>query len=255
MKRQREDDSFSPNVTEIRDVGFEALHIECPGVCGAIAKSRQGKSQFIKYVASELYRSGKVDYVIGISRTAFDEGNLTFIPKRFKFTSWPGEITRECPRGKTKHAVLNMINEQFKIPRAERPLAMLVIEDEYKSLRDPVILEIVTRPTHYNIFVLVAANWLNKMAPDFREGLWKVALFKMTSKKSIAAAYDAFGEDCYDLSTFQRKLHGSTGQYKFLFKDLKGTSDNDCEWRCFRAPEDIPDFLIEPKILDEEEEE
>ena len=253
MKRQREDDSFSPNVTEIRDVGFEALRIERPGVCGAIAKSRQGKSKFIEYVASEL--QDEIDYVIGISRTAFDEGNLTFIPKRFKFTSWPGEITRECPRGKTKQAILNMIDEQLKIPKSERPLGMLVIEDEYKSLRDPVILEIVTRPTHYNIFVLVAVNWLNKMAPDFREGLWKVALFKMTSKKSIAAAYDAFGEDCYDIGTFQRKLQGSTGQYKFLFKDLKGTTDNHCEWGCFRAPKDIPKFMIEPKIHAEEKEE
>ncbi len=248
MKRKRQGDSLEPDRTKVIQVEASALKVSIPGVFIANSKSQEGKSHLIKYLAYE--NQDKIDYAIAISRTAFDDNNLPFIPKRFKFTTWPGKRTKEAPEGKTKKAVLNLIEQQMKIPAERRPTGAIFIEDEFNSLRDNLIIEIAQRPYHYKIWLVICTNWVNKVAPDIREGAWQVALFKMTSKKSIAAAYDSYGEDCWDLSTFHTKLSSSTGDYRFLYKDLKG----DMKWYCFRAPSDVPPFMIDPNVVDEDSE-
>ena len=232
---------------EEREAGEEtidSMHLSMPGVLIANSKSQEGKSHYIKYVVHE--NRDKIDYVMTISKTAFDEGNLVFVPKRFKYTSWPGERSKEYPNCRTKHAVMNLIEQQLKIPKAIRPLALLVIEDEFNSLKDPLIVEIASRPTHYNIWLVIAANWINKVGTDIREGAWQVVLFRITSKKGMEAAYEAYGQDCWDVKTFAELLHRGTGNYRFLYRNLKGETKRECDWRCYKAPAVIPDFVIEP---------
>ena len=233
-----------------RNGTIEAMHISIPGVFVANSKSQEGKSHLIKYIVYE-YRD-KVDYVMAISKTAFDEGNLTFVPRNMKFTSWPGERTKQYPNGRTRQAVMNLIEEQLKIPKSSRPLALLVIEDEFNSLKDPLLVEIASRPTHYNIWLVIAVNWINRVATDIREGAWQVVLFRITSKKGMEASYEAYGEDCWDMKTFAEKLRYSTGNYRFLYRNLKGENQQASDWRCFKAPAHIPDFVIVPSHKREE---
>src|SRR5271156_136835 len=158
------------------DVGtIEDMPISIPGVAIACSKSQEGKSHWIRYIFHE--NRDKIDYAIAISNTCMDEENLPFIPDRFKFTTWPGEKTKAAPRGKTKHAIMNMLAEQQKIPKDCRPVVALVIEDEFESLRDPLIQAIATRPFHYNVFLVIATNWVNKLVPTIREAAWQVVLF------------------------------------------------------------------------------
>ena len=227
-----------------RSATIDSMKLSLPGVLVANSKSQEGKSHYIKYVMYE--HRDRIDYVMAISKTAFDEGNLVFVPPRFKYTSWPGERTKEYPKGKTKHAVMNLIEQQLKIPKASRPLAALVIEDEFNSLKDPLIVEIASRPTHYNIWLVIAANWINRVATDIREGAWQVVLFRIASKKGIEAAYEAYGEDCWDMKKFAERLNNSTGDYRFLYRNLKGKNKDECDWRCFKAPAEIPNFVIHP---------
>lgn len=246
MKRKREydpSDAADDKEANIETRTMTALPLRCPAVIEAVSKSQEGKSYFIKYVCYCL--RDEIDYAVAISSTAFDEKNLPFIPDRFKFTSWPGEKTKECPIGKTKQAITNLIREQMKIPRSRRPLVCIIIEDEFKSLQDPLIASLGERPFHYNVLLIIAANWVNKIATTLREGAWQVALFKMTSRKSIEAAYDAYGEDVRDLKEFEKLLRSCTGEYRFLFKDLKGI---DMGWKCCICPPEIPEFMLEPKI-------
>lgn len=232
---------------------IQSLPISIPGVLIINSKSQEGKSHFIKYAMHEL--QDKIDYVIGISRTAMDEGNLVFIPKKFKFTSWPGNKTKQFPKGETKHALMNLIDEQLKIPKSIRPVAAVVIEDEYNSLRDPLLMEIASRPYHYNIWLVIAVNWVTKVCPDIREGAWQVVLFKITSKKGLEAAYEAYGEEFWDFKAFAKKLHENTGDYRFMFRNLKGKDNNEASWRCYKAPSVIPNFVIQPRHLRKEMEE
>ena len=233
-----------------RSATIESMPLSIPGVFVANSKSQEGKSHCIKHIVYE--NRDKIDYVMAISKTAFDEGNLIFVPSRFKFTSWPGERSKQYPKGKTKHAVMNLVEQQLKIPKAMRPLAALVIEAEFNSLRDPLIVEIASRPTHYNIWLIVAANWINRVAADIREGAWQVILFRITSKKGMEAAYEAYGEDCWDMKSFTELLNNSTGDYRFLFRNLKGKNKAECDWRCFKAPAKIPDFVVEPSHVRED---
>jgi hypothetical protein len=129
---------------------IEYMHLSIPGTFVLTSKAQEGKSHLINYACYE--HRDEIDFAFVISTTAFDEGNLPFVPDRFKFSSWPGEKTKEHPRGVTKEALDNLIDEQMKIPKHRRPLVAIIIEDEFECLKDPKLAAIASRPTHYNVW-------------------------------------------------------------------------------------------------------
>lgn len=89
-------------------------------------------------------------------------------------------------------------------------------------------------------------NWVNRACTDIREGAWQVALFTITSKDGIVAAYKAYGQDFYGLADFENEIRQNTGAHRFMFKDFKGKTRSDEGWKTLRAPEHIPPFTLEP---------
>lgn len=253
MKRKRCCDRCEePTCALKQEATIEVMPVSIPGVFIANSKSQEGKSHLLKYIA-HAHRD-EFDYAMGISGTGGDEQNLPFIPKDMTYFSWPGEKTKKEPQGETKAAIERMIAEQLKIPKEERPIVLLAIEDEFESLKDPLILALATRPTHYNVWLFIACNWINKVPPGIREGAWQVAIFKTETKAGLQAAYESYGLDCWDLAAFRKLVNEGTGEFRFLYKNLKGKG-GDKGWHSMRAPFHIPDFTISPPTAYEEEEE
>jgi len=168
---------------------------------------------------------------------------------------WPGKITDNAPEGESKAAIEHLMESQLKYPPNERPLVGLAVEDNYKALRDPLFVALTTRPTHYNVWIFIGVNWVNRVAPDTREGAWQVAIFETESEKAFKELFSSYGYDCPNYKAFVELIRKNTGDYKFIYKNLKGKmGKNERKWKILRAPEHIPPFIISPFEEEEEEE-
>jgi hypothetical protein len=242
-----------PLCGQTEEVSISAMPVSMPGVFVTTSKSQEGKSHLLKYIAYE--HRHHIDYMVGISGTGADEDNLPFLPKKMVYYNWPGKITPRKPQGETKYAIEELVKAQLKIPKSHRPLLAIAIEDEIKALKDPLIEAIATRPFHYNVWLFVAANYVNSIPPVIREGAWQVALFKLYAKISLEEAYKSYGLDCWDLADFRKMISEKTGEYRFAYRNLKGKSKVGKDWISMRAPAVIPQFTIAPPNEKEEEEE
>lgn len=219
--------------------------ISIPGVVVTTSKSQEGKSHLLNYIIARY--GDEIGYGMAISATGAEPHNLPFLDKEYVHTTWPGI------NNSTKKALVAMVEEQLKIPYDIRPVAGLFIEDEYRCLLDPLISEIVSRPTHYKIFVFIAVNWINKPLPLIREGAWQVALFKIHSKDGLKAAHEAYGQDCESFEDFQKMMKNGTGDFKFMFKNTKASGEAG-KWQSLRCPGDIPIHKIGPSPANPKEE-
>lgn len=231
----------------------EAMPVSVPGIFVATASSQEGKSHLLSYLA--YINREKFDYFISVSDTGESANNLTFIPLEMRHIGWPGKVTEKAPQGESKAAIEHLIESQMKYPPRKRPLVGIAVEDNYKALRDPIFVALTTRPTHFNVWIFIAANWVNRVAPDTREGAWQVAIFEPSSEKAYKELYSSYGFDCWNYKEFMEMVKENTGNYKFMYKNLKGTKSKEGrQWKCLRAPAVIPDFTITPFKEEEEEE-
>jgi len=228
-----------------RTKSCEGLGISLPGCVILNSKPGGGKSHLLRYI---MYcNRHKFKHGIVFSNSVFRKGNMDYIPT---FEDTP-EDKKEYLNFKhpiyDETILMNFLNGQMQYEEEERPLGFVLFDD---AITDPgmwmsaPILKAATMYRHFNIFLGISTQYINKIPPIVRECASQVGLFWMAGKRSSDAAYESYGQDFDDAKSFARWLDHMTGpanSHKFAWKD----KFNEAPWRICRAPETIPRFRID----------
>lgn len=203
------------------------MNITLPGLIIITASIGSGKSHFIKYIMYSNQK--KFSYGIVFSHTAFNEKNFTYIPKQFIHSTYNPDI------------LLNLMKIQESFPQESRPLAFVILDD---CLFDSWVNckyfnRLITQVRHYNIFVIISTQYVNKVSPMIRENAMQVAIFQTDVERSLKSLYESYGQYFKTLQDFKTYIMKNTGDYKFIWYDRKNK-----KYSIMRCPKKIPKFCL-----------
>lgn len=228
IKNEVESETLKETDTKpVSDDGDVLTQINMPGVCLINSKSQGGKSHAghcIFYANKNKFAWG-----IGFGNTIFNENNMSFIPRRFKHMRYDPNVLRQ------------VLMLQIDVPKEERPLVFIYFDDCISDFQqeDKVLMEAVTQTFHYNIFIMITTQSINKIPNYVRENAFQVILFKLFSKGQINAAFDSYGQDFDSVNDFKNEVNNKLGDHVFAFINRhKGGT-----WRfCKCPPPPLPAF-------------
>lgn len=212
-----------------------------------VGATRSGKSvleRCICYINRHV-----IDYVVAFSNTGTDEGNLDWIPPRYKHVAWGEKVSIDV-QGKRTTAmkgdivVLALMKEQLKFPREVRPLACVIVDDDMTGFSSHVLLRLCSQAWHLNVLVILCTQQVNRLWAPIRLQAYGVALFYLGTEQELKAAYQSYGQGFWNWLAFKDFLQSKLqeGDNKFLWKNMRKAGP----WRCFMAPHPrtIPKFVI-----------
>lgn len=204
-----------------------------------------GKSHMARYLVYEL--RDYIAYGVVYSKSIFKEGNIDYIPA---YTNKPEDLAKyENFRFDrfSKENLAEVLKMQSQYPEGKAPLCLVMIDDD---ISDPDMftceefVDAITMFRHYNLLFIVCTQYINKLTTVMRECASCVGLFKMTTKRSIEAAFESYGVEFENYKDFRNWLSKNTKNPKdhnICWKDRA----NDLPWKVIRAPKDIPAFRLE----------
>ena len=204
-----------------------------------------GKSHMAKYLVYELRNF--IAYGVVYSKSIFKEGNIDYIPA---YTNKPEDLAKYQNFRFDKFSKENLaevLRMQSQYPDGKAPLCLVMFDDD---ISDPDMftceefIDAITMCRHYNLLIIICTQYINKLTTVTRECASCVGLFKMTTKRSINAAYESYGVEFESEKEFKAWLSINTHNPKdhnICWKDRA----NDLPWKVIRAPKDIPAFRLE----------
>jgi len=225
-------------------IGGGILKLTLPACIVLNSRPGGGKSHFCRYLIYSV--RDFIAYGVCYSKSIFKEGNLDYIPaysndpemlkkyQNFRFDKFSRENLRE---------ILTM---QSQYPMGKAPLCMIIWDDD---ISDPDMftceefVDAVTMFRHYNLLIVICTQYINKLTTTTRECASHVGLYKMSTKRSINAAYESYGQEFESENDFRKWLYARTKNpkdYNICWKDRV----EDLPWMVIRAPAVIPPFRL-----------
>ena len=205
------------------------MNISVPGCCLIIGQQGSGKSYLLKYF---IYKNRSIlKYGIVFSHTAFNEGNLDYLPKKYIYSDYQPD------------KAYNLMKIQESLPKEKRHLAFIILDDCVydKWTTCKYFKRMITQLRHYNILVIICAQYANKIPPDIRENCFQACLFNLSTKNSIEAAYESYGQKFESYTDFKNFLLENTKDRNFIFYNKL---DNEKPYKISKAPPKIPRFRL-----------
>jgi hypothetical protein len=146
------------------------ISVSLPGMVLLVSKPGGGKSHLARF----LFWCNRNKFAHGIvfSKSCFRPGNIDFVPN---FEATPKDVAeyRNFKHMRYNRAVLKEFLEgQARYPEGQRPLGFVYVDDdisEANMFNDEYMLDAATMYRQYNIFLIVAAQYVNKLSTTFRE--------------------------------------------------------------------------------------
>lgn len=222
-----------------------------PGLVIINGEQQSGKSHLERYISYRL--RNEIGHAMVFSNSGLNGSNLDYIHPKFKHAIYGerlvrkvwsgGELTKEVTTV-GRYYLQQFMNEQLKIPYQHRKLALLIVDDDITGFNDSVLIRACTQTTHLKILVIVCTQHVNKLHGAIRGQAFQIALFRLTTKLGIKAAYEAYGQDFYEYEDFRSLMQddSKTGEHMFLWKDKKRR----LPWVTLMCPPSVPPFRIGP---------
>lgn len=214
---------------DLADAEANGFIITIPGICVINGKPGSGKSTLEKYIM--YLHQDKFVQGLSVSGTSFNPRNLNYVPEEMKTMRYdPNRLAQ-------------LMIMQTKIPENERKIIYLIIDDyicDNNLWFDQTFVTFVTSIRHYNGFIIICTQHINKVPPIIREAAFQACIFHMDTQKSMKAAYESYGsgfETEKDFRNFNMKLE----KYHFLFVNKANPSE---DHPIMKSPENVPDFML-----------
>ena len=180
------------------------MEFSIPGVVLICGSQGSGKSNLLQHIMK--ISQPKLKYGIAFSHTAFRDGNLGYIPQKYVHTQYKPEI------------MANLMKIQASLPDKNRHPAFVVLDDCMIDswVNCKYFNQMITQVRHYNLFVVITTQYVNKIPPVIRENAMQVCMFKASTKRSINALYESFGQKFETQEEFKQFLYRNTEDYKFI---------------------------------------
>lgn len=208
-----------------------------------------GKSHMARYLCYEL--KDYIAYGVCYSKSIFKEGNIDYIPA---YSNKPEDLAKYQNFRFDKFSKENLaevLKMQSEYPEGKAPLCLIMFDDDISDpdmFTSEEFIDAVTMFRHYNLLIIICTQYINKLTTVTRECASCVGLFKMTTKRSINAAYESYGVEFESENDFKRWLSQNTHNPKdhnICWKDRA----NDLPWKVLRAPAEIPPFRLEYGVV------
>ena len=188
------------------------MDITVPGLVIISGQQGSGKSNLLKYIM-KLLRS-KLKYGIAFSQTAFNEGNLDYIPKKYVYTQYD------------PIALGNLMKIQAAQTKEKRHLAFVVFDDCVVDswVNCKLFNQLVTQVRHYNVLIIITTQWISKIPPMVRENGFQVAMFSADTHRALEALFESYGQKFENLNQFKKYLQQNTQDFHFVFYNRKDNS-------------------------------
>jgi hypothetical protein len=117
---------------------------------------------------------------------------------------------------------------------------------DQKAFASQLFLNLTTTYRHYNISIYILSQYLYKVPPTVRECASRVALFRLTTKRSLQACYESFGGFFRNYHEFERFIIDKTPDHSFVWY-IANSSDEKIEqvYQVLKVPENVPDIKFE----------
>src|SRR5690606_27755811 len=149
------------------------MDITTPGLVIISGQQGSGKSNLLKYIVKLLRKQLK--YGVMFSQTAFNEGNLDYIPEKYIHTQYNPEILH------------NLMKIQAGLDKENRHLAFVIFDDCIVDswVNCKWFNQLVTQVRHYNILIIITTQYINKVPIMVRENAFQVAMFSADTHRCI----------------------------------------------------------------------
>lgn len=182
-----------------------------------IGQQRSGKSHLIKNIIAD---NKDLSYGVVFSHTVFNEGNFSYIPKKYLFSQFQEDV------------VSNLMRIQEAQPKSSRKKCFVIIDDCLDGWNNSKILfNLATQLYHYNCTLVISTQYCNKVPAAIRENAQLVCIFPFEglTRTSLDALYESFGASNFNkLADFRQFLQSNiTQKYQFVLysKNVKNASD------------------------------
>lgn len=217
------------------------MNILVPSLIIITASIGSGKSHLLRYIMNEI--KDKLDYGIVFSHTIFDDENLDYIPKKFKHRVYNPDLIK------------SLMKIQSEQPKQIRKKAFMILDDFLggKSTKKtpnwstcPVFTDLLSELRHYNVFIVINTQYINKIPPIVREQALNVAIFNSDTKRSLNALYESYGQSFNSYDLFREHILRNVKEHNFLWY-TRGVSNMKERYKIMNAPKKIPKFMLRYK--------
>jgi len=213
------------------------MEVSIPGVLLINGRSGEGKSHLAHCVIHQA--KDKVDYAVSFSDTAFNEENLTWMPKEF------------CHQGYDPEIFGKILDKQRDNP--ELGTVLVYVDDcsgSQKLWSCKKMQQAVTAYKHYRMWIILCVHYINVVPPIIRENASQICIFGLHTKRALEAAWESYGQE-YDLLTdfkhfVYEALQWNEGEearstHIFIYKDRGRRS----KWQALKCSDELPAFYLD----------
>lgn len=208
------------------------MKINLPSVIIIAGKPGSGKSHVIRYF---MYNNRKnFDFGIVMCKTNFNN-SYEYLPEKYVHSNYNDEKIRK---------LMNLQSSLIK--EGIHKKAFIIFDDCLTSeFNNQTFTDLITQHRHYNITCIISTQYIYKINPTIRECANYAIVFRQSTRKSVEAIYQTFGQMFYGINEFQNFINENTGNFSFIFCDINNTSEKiEDIYKIYKVPEHIPKFEL-----------
>lgn len=197
---------------------------QIPSITVLYAPPRCGKSHLIKHLVYSFCKAGKFNHGIVFCPT----GGYDFMPDGYVHSMYSDE----------------MLSSFMSFQKRNGKPAFLIFDDCLGMINpnSKVFTKLFTTYRHYNITILITAQYVNKLPPVCRDCATYVFVFKQFSEPSFIGLHKAFFPNFDDWKQTKAFVEKNTGDHKFIIVDTLESPER--RYSVSKAPSKIPNFKL-----------
>lgn len=208
------------------------MNLETPYIVAVYGIPKSGKSHLIKYLVYQSYIKDQFDFYLVVTGTKFNGSYQEFINKKFVHNY-------------SEKIIKKLLKKSAQWKENEVDVRTLLILDDVlgeSNFNDGLFTKLINNYRHYNISMIIASQYINKIPPNFRSNVKYAFIFNQTTERALTAAYDSYFISHYTFDEM-KKLFTKLKRYECFFISTE-EYDKSKKFRKFIAPEKIAEFYI-----------
>lgn len=208
------------------------MNLETPYITCIFGIPKSGKSHLIKYLVYQSKLKNQFDLYLVITGTKFNGDYQQFINPKYVH-DYSEEILEK------------LIDKCSKWKESGDEVRVLLILDDVlgeSNFNNKLWLKLYNNHRHYNLSIIIVAQYVNKIPPNFRNNAKYAFIFNQYNKSSLEAATNAYLISHYSEEE-ARKLFGTLERFECIFFD-NTQYEKKQRFKKFKARECIPEFYI-----------
>ena len=201
-------------------------------------KPGSGKTSLLKYLLmldhEDFNSADPIRYAVVFTTTKFN---------RYYEKIFPADYIHQRYEPAALQAIMDI---QAATGAAHR--AAVIFDDclDQRAFASQLFTNLCTTFRHYRLDVYIVTQYLYKVPPTVRECATRVAVFRMTTERSLAALFESFGAFFSSLDEFRKWLMPRTGDYRFVWYIANSSAEDRAQiYKEMKCPESLPEFAFE----------